>query len=123
MTSTQANPGYASGWAVNAVPNRWHSGSLPGTSTIAVQTSSGLCWAGFTNSRSKDIAGALDTPEVRARAEQAGFEITPSTPQALRERIEADVALYEPLVREGRVTGIIHGAGHGRTRKAGAAFS
>jgi CubicO group peptidase (beta-lactamase class C family) len=60
MTSTQANPGYASGWAVNAVPNRWHSGSLPGTSTIAVQTSSGLCWAGFTNSRSKDLANALD---------------------------------------------------------------
>ena len=60
MTSTQANPGYASGWAVNAVPNRWHSGSLPGTSTIAVQTASGLCWAGFTNSRSKDLANALD---------------------------------------------------------------
>jgi CubicO group peptidase (beta-lactamase class C family) len=60
MTPTQANPGYASGWAVNAAPNRWHSGSLPGTSTIAVQTSSGLCWAGFTNSRSKDLANALD---------------------------------------------------------------
>ena len=41
---------------------------------------------------------ALGTTEVRARAEQAGFEITPSTPQALRERIEADVALYAPLV-------------------------
>lgn len=51
----------------------------------------------------QDIAGALGTPEVRARAEQAGFEITPSTPQALRERIEADVALYAPLVSEGRV--------------------
>ncbi|QTN23967.1 tripartite tricarboxylate transporter substrate binding protein [Rhizobacter sp. AJA081-3] len=51
----------------------------------------------------QDILGALGTNEVRARAEQAGFEITPSTPQALRERIEADVALYEPLVREGRV--------------------
>jgi tripartite-type tricarboxylate transporter receptor subunit TctC len=50
-----------------------------------------------------DILGALGTYEVRSRAEQAGFEITPSTPQALRERIEADVALYEPLVREGRV--------------------
>lgn len=60
MTPTKANPGYASGWAVNAAPNRWHSGSLPGTSTIAVQTASGLCWAGFTNSRSKDLGNALD---------------------------------------------------------------
>jgi CubicO group peptidase (beta-lactamase class C family) len=60
MTATKANPGYASGWSVNAAPNRWHGGSLPGTSTIAVQTASGLCWAGFANSRSKDIGGALD---------------------------------------------------------------
>jgi tripartite-type tricarboxylate transporter receptor subunit TctC len=51
----------------------------------------------------QDIHGALRTDEVRARADQAGFEITPSTPQALRERIEADTALYAPLVREGRV--------------------
>lgn len=60
MTPTKANPGYASGWSVNAAPNRWHGGSLPGTSTIAVQTARGLCWAGFTNSRSKDLGGALD---------------------------------------------------------------
>jgi len=40
---------------------------------------------------------------VRNRAAQAGFEITPSTPQAVRERIEADVALYRPLVAEGRI--------------------
>ena len=51
----------------------------------------------------QDIAAALATPEVRGRAEQAGFEITPSTPQALRERIEADIALYAPLVNEGRI--------------------
>ena len=37
------------------------------------------------------IAVALATSEVRGRAEQAGFEITPSTPQALRERVEARV--------------------------------
>ena len=42
-------------------------------------------------------------PEVRSRAGQAGFEITPSTPQALSERIEADIALYAPLIREGRI--------------------
>ena len=51
----------------------------------------------------RDMGVALADPEVRARAEGAGFEITPSTPQALTERIEADVALYAPLVREGRV--------------------
>lgn len=51
----------------------------------------------------RDIAAALDAPEVRERAAQAGFEITPSTPQALRERAAADIALYRPLVDEGRV--------------------
>lgn len=51
----------------------------------------------------RDIGAALDTAEVRGRAESAGFEITPSTPQALSERIEADIALYAPLIREGRV--------------------
>jgi CubicO group peptidase (beta-lactamase class C family) len=60
MTATQANPGYASGWSVNAAPNFWHGGSLPGTATIAVQTASGMCWAGFANSRSKDVGSALD---------------------------------------------------------------
>ncbi len=50
-----------------------------------------------------DIVAALGSPEVRARGETAGFEITPSTPQGLRARIEADVALYAPLVAEGRV--------------------
>ncbi len=51
----------------------------------------------------RDIAVVLDLADVRSRAETAGFEITPSTPQALRERIDADIALYAPLVREGRI--------------------
>jgi tripartite-type tricarboxylate transporter receptor subunit TctC len=51
----------------------------------------------------RDIAVALDTADVRSRAETAGFEITPSTAQALTQRIEADIALYAPLVREGRI--------------------
>jgi tripartite-type tricarboxylate transporter receptor subunit TctC len=51
----------------------------------------------------QDIGAVLLNPEVRSRAEQAGFEITPSTPQGLRERIETDVALYRPLVAEGRI--------------------
>ncbi len=52
----------------------------------------------------RDIAAVLMTAPVRSRAEQAGFEITPSTPQALRERIAADTRLYAPLVSEGRIS-------------------
>lgn len=52
----------------------------------------------------RDLQSALANPEVRSRAEQAGFEITPSTPQALRERIAADTALVRPLIDEGRVS-------------------
>ena len=51
----------------------------------------------------RDIVATLSRPEVRGRAEQAGFEITPSTPQGLRDRAAADTALYSPLVTEGRV--------------------
>lgn len=52
----------------------------------------------------RDLLAAIDTAEVRRMAENAGFELTPSTPRALRERAAADLALYTPLVREGRVT-------------------
>ena len=51
----------------------------------------------------RDISAVLGQAEVRERAAQAGFEITPSTPQALRDRIQADIALYAPLVNEGRI--------------------
>ncbi len=50
------------------------------------------------------IAAALDSAEVRRRVESAGFELTPSTPQELENQVAADIALYAPLVREGRVT-------------------
>jgi tripartite-type tricarboxylate transporter receptor subunit TctC len=50
-----------------------------------------------------DIAAVLASSEVRSRAEQAGFELTPSTAQALRDRIAEDTALYAPLVEEGRI--------------------
>ena len=52
----------------------------------------------------RDIVAALADARLRADAEAAGFEITPSTAQALRERIDADIALYAPLIDEGRVT-------------------
>jgi tripartite-type tricarboxylate transporter receptor subunit TctC len=50
-----------------------------------------------------DILATLGTTEVRGRAEQAGFDITPSTPQGVRDRIDADTALYAPLIAEGRI--------------------
>jgi tripartite-type tricarboxylate transporter receptor subunit TctC len=52
----------------------------------------------------RDVVAAIDSPEVRQRIETLGFELTPSTPQQLRARAEADRALYAPLVREGRVS-------------------
>jgi CubicO group peptidase (beta-lactamase class C family) len=60
MTTTSvASSGYAKGWFVNRYDNWWHSGSLPGTSTIAVRTHGGFCWAAFTNTRRRN--SRLDT--------------------------------------------------------------
>jgi CubicO group peptidase (beta-lactamase class C family) len=61
-TATVANAGYAKGWQVNRFQNWWHTGSLPGTTTIAVRTHSGFCWAAFTNTRRSNspLAGDLD---------------------------------------------------------------
>jgi len=51
----------------------------------------------------RDLAQALAAPAVVQQAQAAGFELTPSTAQALRERIETDAALLAPLVQEGRI--------------------
>lgn len=51
----------------------------------------------------RDITGVMAHPDVHRLGEQTGFEITPSSPQALRERIAADTAAYRPLVDEGRI--------------------
>jgi CubicO group peptidase (beta-lactamase class C family) len=61
-TATSANAGYAKGWAVNRVPNWWHTGSLPGTTSIMVRTASGFCWAALANFReeSGETGGAMD---------------------------------------------------------------
>jgi len=50
-TASAANAGYAKGWEVNKANNWWHNGFFTGTSTIAVRTHSGFCWAAFTNTR------------------------------------------------------------------------
>lgn len=50
-----------------------------------------------------DIVAAMASARVRGPADFAGFDLTPSTPQAVRARADADIALYRPLVDEGRV--------------------
>jgi len=52
----------------------------------------------------RDVVAAIDSRDLRARIETLGFELTPSTPQQMRARIDADLALYAPLVRAGRVS-------------------
>ena len=59
-TPPSAYEHYACGWIVNKVPNWWHNGSLPGTSSILVRTASGLCWAALANTRTEGIGPALD---------------------------------------------------------------
>jgi CubicO group peptidase (beta-lactamase class C family) len=48
-TAPSYSPDYAKGFCINTSGNWWHNGSLPGTSTIAVRTHGGFCWAAFTN--------------------------------------------------------------------------
>jgi hypothetical protein len=60
LTASAANAGYACGWFVNRVPNFWHTGNLPGTTSIMVRTASGLCWAAFANARADGSELALD---------------------------------------------------------------
>ena len=50
------------------------------------------------------LAQALASAAVRSRAEAAGFDITPSTAQAVRERMAAETAAVQPLIAAGRVT-------------------
>lgn len=49
------------------------------------------------------LAQALASDAVRSRADAAGFEITPSTAQGVRDRMAAESALVRPLIAAGRV--------------------
>ncbi len=56
---------YARGWMVrgNGAGNWWHSGSLPGSTTVMVRTPTGFCWAALANTRtqpSNQIDTAID---------------------------------------------------------------
>lgn len=51
---------YAMGWLVRPSQgdeNWWHTGSLPGTTTLLVRAYNGLAWAAFFNARAQDDAG------------------------------------------------------------------
>jgi len=60
-----AYDGYGRGWTLNPRHgNWWHTGSLPGTTTILVRVDGGVCFAGMVNTRtigSDNTSGALDT--------------------------------------------------------------
>jgi CubicO group peptidase (beta-lactamase class C family) len=56
---------YARGWNVrpDGGGTWWHSGSLPGSTTIMVRTSTGMCWAALANTRTEpheQMDAALD---------------------------------------------------------------
>lgn len=61
-TASAVNASYAKGWMVNKAANWWHNGTLAGTSTIAVRTHTGFCWAAFCNTRrpNSPLDGDLD---------------------------------------------------------------
>ncbi len=54
------NEGYACGWNVNKHGNYWHSGSLPGLTSLLVRTRGGYCWAACVNTRGDGLGSALD---------------------------------------------------------------
>jgi CubicO group peptidase (beta-lactamase class C family) len=62
-TGSSANRQYAKGLWITKEGNWWHDGSLAGTTTIAVRTHGGFCWAAFTNTsrRNSKIGDDLDT--------------------------------------------------------------
>jgi CubicO group peptidase (beta-lactamase class C family) len=63
---------YALGWQVRPTSgdaNWWHTGSLPGTSTIMVRTANNMCWVALFNSRPESadaFFGELDSELWRA---------------------------------------------------------
>ncbi len=54
------NPGYACGWNVNEAGHYWHTGSLPGLTSLLVRTKSGEVWAACANTRRDGMGLALD---------------------------------------------------------------
>jgi len=59
-TASSANQYYALGWSVNSAGNWWHSGSLPGTFTEIVRTSTGYTWTILCNTRQTNNSFATE---------------------------------------------------------------
>ncbi len=74
---SNAQAKYARGWMVrnNGAGNWWHNGSLPGSTTIMVRTSTGMCWAGLTNTRSQPA------DEINASLDQMMWNIARCVPE------------------------------------------
>ena len=77
-TGSSVNHDYAKGLVVNKFDNWWHNGSLAGTTTIAVRTHGGFCWAAFTNTsrRNSKIDDDLDTLNWNMVREVGGWRVT-----------------------------------------------
>ncbi|MFC3997578.1 serine hydrolase [Nocardiopsis sediminis] len=59
MTTPSGLPGsegYAMGWWVDARGTRWHTGYLPGTTSVLVRTHDGYCWVAVVNTGREDKA-------------------------------------------------------------------
>jgi hypothetical protein len=64
-TPSPANENYALGWIVNYLGNWWHNGSLPGTSSILVRTTTDrMCWAVLINYRPMNFWTFLSALDV-----------------------------------------------------------
>ena len=62
-TPSKANPGMACGLAVNTAGNVWHTGQLPGSTSVMVHTPTRMSWAAAINTRSRktDAVARLDS--------------------------------------------------------------
>jgi D-alanyl-D-alanine carboxypeptidase len=72
-TGSAVNPNYACGLAVNREGNAWHTGALPGTTSLMVHTHSKLSWAVVLNTRSPGSEGA-------ARLDRLMWEVAGQVP-------------------------------------------
>jgi CubicO group peptidase (beta-lactamase class C family) len=73
-TGTQANPNYACGLNVNNRGNAWHTGSLPGTTSLMVHTHSKMSWAVVLNTRSTK-------PDSQSRLDNLLWEVARTVPE------------------------------------------
>jgi hypothetical protein len=77
MTTPSAVTNYALGWNVNNSNHWWHLGSLPGTTTEIVRTSTGYCWVVLCNTRSNAAAFTTDLDNLIWQAVNNGSTAWP----------------------------------------------